>query len=90
MYKVEKDELFSTFENELDTLVNLMDQRISFMQAQASMSQQAFDFEEVHYLNYNGVISFNPTIMCQTTITRVGRHMRISPMGIQVFKVKKG
>ena len=60
MYKVEEDGLFSVFENKLDTLENLIDQQISFMQAQASMSQQAFDFEEAHYFNYNGGYFFQP------------------------------
>ena len=33
MYKIAENELFSGFENKLDTLKNLVDERISFMQA---------------------------------------------------------
>ena len=34
-------------------------------------------------------ITFNPTTLCQATIILVGGHMGISPMEVQIFKVKE-
>ena len=62
MYKAREDDLFLAIENKIVSITNLIDQQTQrgptlgpmvAIQAQASTSQQTFDFEEVRYLNQN-------------------------------------
>ena len=48
MNNVTRDELLSSFENQL----------ANSMQEQASTSQQIFNYEEADYLNYNGIYKY--------------------------------
>ena len=63
MYNATEAELFSSILDQLATLTTKRGPtlwKIAAMQAQASTSQQAFDFEEAHYLNKNEGHFFQP------------------------------
>ena len=93
MSNEEINELFYTLQREFASRVTQRTttwEEIIERQLQALVSQQEYNFKGANYLNNNaGYFSQPQNIMSSYNYSKVGGHMTISPMDIQVNEVNK-